>query len=64
MVPAEHPLRQLFQELVTNTYEQIGIFDRELESYVSGLLVDFSNSERLYPVLDAKAARSERSEKC
>ena len=53
MVPAEHPLRQLFHELVTNTYEQIGIFDRELESYVSGLLVDFSNSERLYPVLDA-----------
>jgi len=54
MVPAEHPLRQLFQELVTNTYEQIGIFDRELESYVSRLLVDFSNSERLYPVLDAQ----------
>lgn len=53
MIPEEHPLRKLFHELVTDTYGQIGIFDRELSSYVSAMLTNFCSSDRLYPVLDA-----------
>ncbi len=54
MIPEEHPLRMLFHELVTDTYGHIGIFDHELASYVSRILTDFCNSDRLYPVRDAQ----------
>jgi hypothetical protein len=53
MIPDEHPLHKLFHELVSDTYGQIGIFDRELATYVSRMLTNFCDSERLYPVLDA-----------
>jgi hypothetical protein len=48
-VPEEHPLQDFFAALVQRSFERrLRWRDEEVESYVSGLLVDFSHVDRLY----------------
>jgi hypothetical protein len=58
-IPAGHPLRHLFHMLTEASFEQIGMPDAELMTYVSGLLVDFTHVDNLYRVKDAQGRRLE-----
>ncbi len=53
MISERHPLRQLFQEVVTGCYASDGIQDPELTRYVGNLLTEFSAAENLYRIRDA-----------
>ena len=53
-ISGSHPLRLLFQELVSNHFEQhIGLRDREMQAYVANLLTEFCRTEQLYKIRDA-----------
>lgn len=54
MIPERHPLRQLFQEVVTGCYASDGIQDPELTSYVGNLLTEFTAADSLYRIRDAE----------
>src|SRR5262245_20607455 len=58
-IPAGHPLRHLFRMLTEASFEQVGMPDAELMTYVSGLLVDFTHTDNLYRVKDAQGRRLE-----
>jgi hypothetical protein len=54
MIPESHPLRQLFQELVSRHYaEEIGIRDPQVVAYVSHLLTEFCESDQLFKIHNA-----------
>jgi hypothetical protein len=51
LVPARHPLRQLFGALTEKSFtEHLGWPDPNVTSYVSNLLVDFSRTDQLYKI--------------
>ena len=55
MIPEEHALRQLFHRTVAECYaEHLGIYDREVTSYVADLLTEFCVVENLYSIRDAE----------
>jgi hypothetical protein len=58
-IPEGHPLRHLFRKLTEVSFEQIGMPDVELTTYVTGLLVDFTHTDNLYRVRDAQGRRLE-----
>jgi len=58
-IPEGHPLRHLFRTLTAVSFEQIGMPDVELTTYVTGLLVDFTHTDNLYRVRDAQGRRLE-----
>jgi hypothetical protein len=58
-IPAGHPIRRLFHTLTEASFEQIGMLDAELMTYVSELLVDFAHTDNLYRVRDAQGRRLE-----
>jgi len=50
-VPPRHPLRQLFGALTEKSFTQhLGWPDVNVTSYLSNLLVDFANADRLYKI--------------
>ena len=50
-ISVSHPLRRLFEELVSNHFEQeIGLRDREMQAYVANLLTEFCSVEQLYKI--------------
>lgn len=54
MVAENHPLQQLFLELVGRHYaEEIGIRDPQVVSYVASLLAEFCDVEQLYQIRNA-----------
>jgi hypothetical protein len=54
MIPDQHPLRQLFHEIVAGCYSQhSGITDPELTTYIGDLLTEFTAAENLYRIKDA-----------
>ena len=54
MIPEQHPLRQLFADLVARHYASgVGLRDQELSAYVANLLTEFSEVENLYKIRDA-----------
>jgi len=54
MVPEQHPLQQLFGELVGRHYAQeLGIRDEQLISYVAHLLTEFCEGEQLCKIRTA-----------
>jgi hypothetical protein len=57
MIPESHPLRQLFQELVSRNYSSSGIELRDpaLSAYVANLLTEFCEVEQLHKIHDAAA---------
>ncbi|MGQ4809625.1 hypothetical protein NKDENANG_03048 [Candidatus Entotheonellaceae bacterium PAL068K] len=56
-IPEGHPLRRLFHSLTASSFEQVGMPDPELMTYVTGLLVDFTHVDNLYRVRDARGRR-------
>lgn len=54
-IPARHPLRQLFGALTEKSFtEHLGWADLNVTSYVSNLLVNFTNTDHLYRIKNRK----------
>jgi hypothetical protein len=54
MIPEDHPLQELFIELVGQHYaHEIGIRDPELVGYVAHLLTEFCDAEQLFKLQNA-----------
>jgi hypothetical protein len=55
MIPENHPLRQLFQHLVTEQYSSsaIGLRDQEICGYVANVLCEFCENENLLKIRNA-----------
>src|SRR5436190_23244311 len=50
-----HPLQQLFTELVNRNYEEaLGRNDNELNSYVAGMLCEFCDADQLFKIRNAE----------
>lgn len=58
-VPERHPLRRLFHMFTEASFEQVGMPDPDLMTYVTGLLLDFTHIDNLYRVRDAQGRRLE-----
>ena len=58
-IPEGHPLRRLFCSLTEASFEQIGIPDRDLILYVTGVLIDFMHVDNLYRMRDTQGRRVE-----
>jgi hypothetical protein len=55
---ASDRLRALFEEFVRDAFlGQIGYHDREVISYLSNLLADFTRTDQLYKIRDARGRR-------
>jgi hypothetical protein len=55
-----HPLRRLFTELVSNTFDhELHQHDSEVSGYLADLLVEFTCLDRLYKIRDAAGRRLE-----
>lgn len=54
MIPEDHPLQQLFIELVGRHYaEEIGIRDPQVVGYVASLLAEFCDVKQLFAIRNA-----------
>src|SRR5438105_3497715 len=53
MVPESSPLQQLFQEVVERNFDEVGVRNFEVKSYVAALLTDFCECENLYKIRNA-----------
>jgi hypothetical protein len=54
MQPQPHPLEPFFQQVVRNSYEgKLGLHDPDLTVYISRLLCEFSQVDKLYTMHDA-----------
>jgi len=54
MIPESHPLRQLFEELVSQHYvSDMRLLDPQISSYVANMLTEFCETDQLYKVRDA-----------
>ncbi len=59
-IPADHPLRKLFRELVVRRYYgDAQVRDPDIARYVSDLLVHFAHVRNLYKIRDARGRRLE-----
>jgi len=53
MQAQSHPLEPFFQQMVRNSYEgKLGLNDPDVTTYVSRLLCEFAESDKLYKVRD------------
>jgi hypothetical protein len=58
-----HPLEPFFQQIVRNNYEgKLGLHDPDLTVYVARILCEFSQSDKLYSIRDAKGRPIEQLE--
>jgi hypothetical protein len=54
-IPADHPLRQLFLELVwRHFFGDLQLYDADVAQYVTALLTDFTHADNLYRLRDAR----------
>jgi hypothetical protein len=59
-ISSDYPLRQLFEELVRrHFYRGADIHDADVVSYVGRLLTDFTHTDRLYKIRNARGRRLE-----
>lgn len=57
-ISRSHPLRQLFRELVErHFFRDVQVRDPRAAGYVSNLLTDFTDSDRVYQIRDAQGRR-------
>ncbi len=57
-IPSDHPLRQLFRELVQRRYVTgVGLDDHQIAGYVADLLAHFTHVDNLYRIRDARGRR-------
>ena len=50
MISESNPLQQFFQEIIGRNYEEVGVRNFEVQSYVANLLTEFCEAETLYKV--------------
>ena len=54
MIPENHPLQQLFLELVSHHFSQeVGLRDPALSGYIASMLTEFCEVEQLYRIRNA-----------
>jgi hypothetical protein len=59
-ISSDHPLRKLFEELVRRNFYRAGyVHDAEVMEYVGGVLTDFTHTDRLYQIHNARGRRLE-----
>jgi hypothetical protein len=59
-ISREHPLRQLFGELVRrHFFRGVQLYDPEVAEYVAGVLTDFTHVDNLYRIRSARGRRIE-----
>ena len=59
-IPREHPLRQLFGELVRRHFVRgVQLHDSDVTEYVTGILTDFTHVDYMYRIRDARGRRVE-----
>ena len=57
-ISPEHPLRQLFGELVRRHFARgVHLHDADVAEYVSGVLTDFTHVDNLYRIRNARGRR-------
>ena len=56
-IPAEHPIRQLFQQLTERGMVQLHLHDADTISYITDLLTEFVRIEDMYRVKDETGCR-------
>jgi hypothetical protein len=58
VIPENHPLRQMFLDLVSRHYaEEIGLRDPEISAYVANMLTEFCDVEQLFKLREAGGKR-------
>ncbi len=58
-VPQGHPLRRLLRGLTEMSFEEVGLRDRQMISYVSDVLTDFVHVDNLYILRNERGERVE-----
>jgi hypothetical protein len=59
-ISREHPLRQLFGELVQrHFFRGVQLYDPDVAEYVTGILTDFTHVGNLYRIRNARGRRIE-----
>jgi hypothetical protein len=59
-IPREHPLQQLFRELVRRYFfGSIKLHDPEIAEYVTGVLTNFAHVDNVYAIRNARGRRIE-----
>jgi hypothetical protein len=59
-ISREHPLRQLFGELVRrHFFRGVQLYDPDVTEYVTGVLTDFTHVDHLYRIRNARGRRIE-----
>ena len=53
MVSESNPLQQLFAAMVEHNYEEVGVRNAEIQTYVATLLTEFCESENIYKIKSA-----------
>lgn len=56
-VPPDHPVRQLFRQLTTRGMEQMDLRDFETSIYLTNLLTDFVDADRVYAGIENSGQR-------
>src|SRR5687768_5218361 len=57
-ISREHPLRQLFEELVQrHFFGEAGVYDSDIARYVSGVATEFAHADTLYRISNARGER-------
>jgi hypothetical protein len=55
---SDHPLREFFEELVRrHFYHGADVHDSRVVSYIGGVLTDFTHTDRLYQIRNARGRR-------
>jgi hypothetical protein len=58
-IPADHPIRTLFQQLTERGFGQSNLHDRDTIQYVTNLLTEFVHADNMYRIKDASGRRIE-----
>jgi hypothetical protein len=59
-IPREHPLRQLFGDLVRRHFVRgVQLYDSDVADYVTGVLTDFTHVDNVYAIRNARGRRIE-----
>ncbi len=58
-IPANHPIRNLFQQLTERGMSQLNLHDADTIQYITNLLTEFVQAENMYRIKDESGRREE-----